>query len=595
VGRTGDLDATEALSDPAAVIVGGDREGLAEAWAAGHEVTLTPPKPGVVAWAESNLKLSERITNKPGSYLTQRTPYVREVLECFADDRVRRLALVWGAQTSKTTAIIVGMAYKLDVNPAPCLWVMPSTHLARSFSETRWMPLIDQNPTLARHKQADPDKYRLLEQHFDRMSVWFTGSNSPASLSSRSIAALCMDELDKFPAKGGKESAPLQLAEARVATYPQHIIVTTSTPTYEDGAIWTEWLKGDQRKYFVPCLGCGDAWSLEWEHIKWDETAKQDEGWNMERVAATARCVCPACGHAHEEADKQEMLERGEWRPTDFAAEPGRRSYHLSSLYAPWRKWADLAVKFLQDREAPGGLQDFYNRELAIPWKVEGSRITTAMIRERIDASPKYLLGQPPSDGVLARLMAVDVQQTELWWLVRQLHEDGSSYLVQYGSALGWGGLSEKFRELGCQWGIVDAGYAAKATSGVYNFVFGTAGKFCAAFGRTKKHNSSLKPWETGELQIDGTRTIRQMRFDALLWQERLYHDVLRDGRVPWYLPRDLAKDYVSQMQNEALVDDKDEKKWQRFGPNHLADCEKMALVYMDCFLSAFRAQNATP
>ncbi len=548
-----------------------------------------------MAWAESNLKLSERITNKPGSYLTQRTPYVREVLECFADDRVRRLALVWGAQTSKTTAIIVGMAYKLDVNPAPCLWVMPSTHLARSFSETRWMPLIDQNPTLARHKQADPDKYRLLEQHFDRMSVWFTGSNSPASLSSRSIAALCMDELDKFPAKGGKESAPLQLAEARVATYPQHIIVTTSTPTYEDGAIWTEWLKGDQRKYFVPCLGCGEAWSLEWEHIKWDETAKQDEGWNMERVAATARCVCPACGHAHEEADKQEMLERGEWRPTDFAAEPGRRSYHLSSLYAPWRRWADLAVKFLQDREAPGGLQDFYNRELAIPWKVEGSRITTAMIRERIDASPKYLLGQPPSDGVLARLMAVDVQQTELWWLVRQLHEDGSSYLVQYGSALGWGGLAEKFRELGCQWGIVDAGYAAKATSGVYNFVFGTAGKFCAAFGRTKKHNSSLKPWETGELQIDGTRTIRQMRFDALLWQERLYHDVLRDGRVPWYLPRDLAKDYVSQMQNEALVDDKDEKKWQRFGPNHLADCEKMALVYMDCFLSAFRAQNATP
>ncbi len=549
----------------------------------------------MVAWAEANLKLSERITNKPGSYLTQRTPYVREVLECFADERVRRLALVWGAQTSKTTAIIVGMAYKLDVNPAPCLWVMPSTHLARSFSETRWMPLIDQNPTLARHKQADPDKYRLLEQHFDRMSVWFTGSNSPASLSSRSIAALCMDELDKFPAKGGKESAPLQLAEARVATYPKHIIVTTSTPTYEDGAIWTEWLKGDQRKYFVPCLGCGEAWSLEWEHIKWDETAKQDEGWNMERVAATARCVCPACGHAHEEADKQEMLERGEWRPTDFAAEPGRRSYHLSSLYAPWRKWADLAVKFLQDREAPGGLQDFYNRELAIPWKVEGSRITTAMIRERIDASPKYLLGQPPSDGVLARLMAVDVQQTELWWLVRQLHEDGSSYLVQYGSALGWGGLSEKFRELGCQWGIVDAGYAAKATSGVYNFVFGTAGKFCAAFGRTKKHNSSLKPWETGELQIDGTRTIRQMRFDALLWQERLYHDVLRDGRVPWYLPRDLAKDYVSQMQNEALVDDKDEKKWQRFGPNHLADCEKMALVYMDCFLSAFRAQNASP
>ena len=49
-------------------------------------MTLEPPKLGVVEWAEGNLKLSERITNKPGSYLTSRTPYVREVLECFADD-----------------------------------------------------------------------------------------------------------------------------------------------------------------------------------------------------------------------------------------------------------------------------------------------------------------------------------------------------------------------------------------------------------------------------------------------------------------------------------------------------------------------------
>jgi phage terminase large subunit GpA-like protein len=553
------------------------------------------PVQDVVDWAESNLVISERTSATPGRYSTKLTPYVREVLEHFRNDRTRRLTLVWGAQTSKTTCILTGMAYRLDCAPSPCLWVMPSAHLAKSFCETRWIPLVDDCAALARHKPVNNDQFRMLEQHFDKMSVWFVGSNSPANLASRSISLLMMDEMDKFATQSRKEASPVQLAEARCVTYPNHLIVCTSTPTYEDGAIWTEWLKGDQRKYFVPCLGCAEAWSLEWEHIKWDETAKQEEGWNMERVAATARCVCPACGHTHEEADKQEMLERGEWRPTDFAAEPGRRSYHLSSLYAPWRKWADLAVKFLQDREAPGGLQDFYNRELAIPWKVEGSRVTTAMIRERIDASPKYLLGQPPSDGVLARLMAVDVQQTELWWLVRQLHEDGSSYLVQYGSALGWGGLSEKFRELGCQWGIVDAGYAAKATSGVYNFVFGTAGKFCAAFGRTKKHNSSLKPWETGELQIDGTRTIRQMRFDALLWQERLYHDVLRDGRVPWYLPRDLAKDYVSQMQNEALVDDKDEKKWQRFGPNHLADCEKMALVYMDCFLSAFRAQNATP
>ena len=553
-------------------------------------MTLEPPKLGVVEWAEGNLKLSERITNKPGSYLTSRTPYVREVLECFADDRVRRLALVWGAQTSKTTAIIVGMAYKLDNDPAPCLWVMPSTHLARSFSETRWMPLIDQNPTLARHKEPDPDKYRLLEQHFDRMSVWFTGSNSPASLSSRSIAALCMDELDKFPAKGGKESAPLQLAEARVATYPQHIIITTSTPTYEDGAIWEEWLKGDQRKYFVPCAGCGEAFVMEWETIKWSQEAKQDSAWNMEVVAETARCHCPACNHAHTEADKAQMLDRGEWRATDLAAEPGRRSYHLSSLYAPWRKWSDLAVKFLQDRETPGGLQDFYNRELALPWKAAGSLITTAMIRERVDASPRYTIGQPPEGKLLGRIMSVDVQQTELWWIIRELHEDGSSYLVDYGAAIGWDLIMEKFRHYKCFKGVVDSGYAAKTPAGVYDFVARSGGLFCAAKGRTVSQGLR-EPWKFQQI-LGAGHNIWMLQFDAEFWQARLYHDVLRDGRGKWYLPRDIAKDYVTQLQGEALVEKEGVAKWTRLGENHLADCEKMGLVLIDSIMSQYSAAN---
>jgi phage terminase large subunit GpA-like protein len=547
----------------------------------------------VVQWAETTLKLSERITNLPGTYSTARTPYVREVLECFADERVRRLALVWGAQTSKTTAIIVGMAYKLDNDPAPCLWVMPSTHLARSFSETRWMPLIDQNPKLARHKQADADKYRLLEQHFDRMSVWFTGSNSPASLSSRSIAALCMDELDKFPAKGGKESAPLQLAEARVATYPQHIIITTSTPTYEDGAIWSEWLKGDQRKYFVPCAGCGEPFVMEWETIKWTQDAKQDSAWNMELVAESARCHCPACDHAHTEADKAQMLERGEWRATDLAAEPGRRSYHLSSLYAPWRKWSDLAVKFLQDRETPGGLQDFYNRELALPWKAAGSLITTAMIRERVDASPRYTIGEPPEGKLLGRIMSVDVQQTELWWIIRELHEDGSSYLVDYGAAIGWDLIMEKFRHYKCFKGVVDSGYAAKTPAGVYDFVARSGGLFCAAKGRTVSQGLR-EPWKFQQI-LGAGHNIWMLQFDAEFWQARLYHDVLRDGRGKWYLPRDIAKDYVTQLQGEALVEKEGVAKWTRLGENHLADCEKMGLVLIDSIMSQFKAVTQSP
>ena len=46
-------------------------------------------------WAEKNLTLSARVTNIPGAYSTTLTPYVREPLEAFGDDSIRRVVLVW--------------------------------------------------------------------------------------------------------------------------------------------------------------------------------------------------------------------------------------------------------------------------------------------------------------------------------------------------------------------------------------------------------------------------------------------------------------------------------------------------------------------
>ena len=94
-------------------------------------------------WAEANLVLSERVSSSPGPYTTILTPYVREPLEDFRDDRVRTAVLCWGAQTAKTTTILAGLAYKLDMAPVPAMWVMPNENLARSFSEYRWQPMVD--------------------------------------------------------------------------------------------------------------------------------------------------------------------------------------------------------------------------------------------------------------------------------------------------------------------------------------------------------------------------------------------------------------------------------------------------------------------
>jgi phage terminase large subunit GpA-like protein len=552
-----------------------------------------PPKQSVVEWAEGNLHIGST-AHLHGPYRTRETPYIREPLETFADPNIRRLALVWAAQSAKTTLILSGIAYRLDQNPSPCLWVMPSTHLARSFSKSRWLPLIESSEALQRHKPANGDDLTVLEQKFSNgMNVYFTGSNSPSNLSSRSISLLALDEMDKFASKAGKEASPIQLAEARCVTFPDHLIICTSTPTYEDGAIWLEYMKGDKRRYFLPCRDCGEMQALEWESIKWDQSAKLDGGdWDMERVAQTTFYYCVKCGSPHPPSYKKNWLEFGEWRATDFSADKTRRSYHLSALYSPWRPWPELAVKFLQDRETPGGLQDFFNRELALPWKAAGSLITTAMIRERVDASPRYVIGEPPEGKMLGRIMSVDVQQTELWWIIRELHEDGSSYLVDYGAAIGWDLIMEKFRHYKCFKGVVDSGYAAKTPAGVYDFVARSGGLFCAAKGRTVSQGLR-EPWKFQQI-LGAGHNIWMLQFDAEFWQARLYHDVLRDGRGKWYLPRDIAKDYVTQLQGEALVEKEGVAKWTRLGENHLADCEKMGLVLIDSIMAQYSAAQPT-
>jgi len=395
-------------------------------------------------WAEQNLVLSPRVTNIPGPYSTSLTPYCREPLEAFGDDNIRRIVLVWGAQTSKTTTILAGLSYRLAERPCPALWVMPSEALARSFSETRWLPMIDDCPALAKEKPENTDKIKILEQHFKKMSLWFVGSNSPANLSSRSVALLMLDEVDKFSdGSSSKEAGALQLAEARVATYPQHLVVATSTPTTADSIIWNEWQKGDMRFYFVPCPSCGHKQKLIWGQVKWADDAKVEEGvYDFVKVRNSAYYECENCKGQIRDGQKTKMLREGEWIATNPKGEPGRRSYHLNGLYAPWVTFGSLAVKFLQDKyNGILGLQDFVNRVLAEPW----------MEHEKENLEIKagdYRMGEVRMGEKL--IMACDIQEAggfHAWSIVRAWDNEGKSRLVWAGRLETWGDIQAKAEE----------------------------------------------------------------------------------------------------------------------------------------------------
>lgn len=554
---------------------------------------LPPPPQSVSEWCEANLTLSARSSSSPGRYSTLLTPYVREPLDRTGQIGVKSITCCWAVQTSKTTMMMASLAWRIARKPTPSLWAMPSESLARSFSRDRLQPLIDDCPALAAEKPLDPDRYQTMEMAMKKMTLHLAGSGSASSASSRSIGALYLDEIDKMPEESKREAGMLHLFELRTRNFPQGMVFKTSTPTLDSGAVWQSFLAGDQRHYLVACISCNHQQKLEWEGVRWDQQARLDDGWDFRKVAATTHYVCRACAAPIEESQKTAMLRGGRWVAENPDAPRGVHSYHLNALYSPWVTWGELAVEFLREKESPGGLRNFINSSLAQPWVPQAATVKTAEIEEVVKASPEYRLGTCPVDEPGVLMMSVDVQQTELWWVIRAAMLDGTSYLIDYGTAIGWEAIRAIFSQeyptpsgnkVAPRFGIVDSGYAARSIAGVYDFVSTWPRTWAAYKGRTV--SQGMRQPVTFQEIMSRDKMIPLYQADDDFWKERLYLQSIQQRTAKWHLPRDLRRDYLTQMTGERLVERRGPRgtstlEWKTVGPNHLGDCEKMALVAM--------------
>lgn len=325
--------------------------------------------------------------------------------------------------------MLVMLAYAVDQDPGPILMVQSSMEAARSFSKNRLQPLLEDCPALAEHKTEDRHDFASAEMRLDNCSIYLQGAGNPAQLASRPIRYLFADETDKWPDESAREADSLSLAKERVKSFKNHKIVLASTPTLADGAIWQEFLHGDQRRYHVPCPHCGSFFVLKWDLVKWPEDAApgtvEDHVW----------LECPHCQGRITERHKADMLAGGIWIPGQAEASPGRLSYHLSELYSPWTRWDALAAKFLRaNKEArqgsTGALHNFVNSSLAEPWE---ERQQAAKAPEELNRLKTSLpSGEVPPDTV-ALTAGVDTQAAGFWFTIWAWDPDLTGHLVREG------------------------------------------------------------------------------------------------------------------------------------------------------------------
>jgi hypothetical protein len=467
-----------------------------------------------------------------------------------------------------------------------------------------------------------------LDQKLGASSILFTGSNSPGNLSSTPRRRVIQDEVDKFATSTSKESDATNLADQRTKNQPNPQRFKTSTPTIVEGLIWQEFLKGDMRRYFVPCPLCGRqhpssrrivlAWSKEYTvlpktgneaFVVWDKEARLSDGsWDLDRVERSARFQCPHCRGDILDAHKTWMNREGVWQPTKKAA-AGFVSRQLPSLYAcaPETTVGKLAKKFLEQKNSLLGLQGFINGDLAEPYMSQDrqSQRIELISRVKVEVVAQWI-----------KLMFIDCQGKRPWfWQVCRAFDGGNSHGFDAGPLDTWDEVRAKQLAHGildCSV-CVDSGFGARSDADVY--------KTCAAYGefvnrpppdhekkplhlgwlpskglpsnkRWKDPESGLLvPYYTREIDpFSGTMDAGKVAMELFEFSGDFFSEILESlrqgkGGYKWSIDEAVAtEEYWRHMDSEIKEPTFNRKtgktvfQWaprSKHWPNHMKDCER--------------------
>jgi phage terminase large subunit GpA-like protein len=414
------------------------------AWSVGFLEGLRPEQPLTVSeWADRYRKLSSKASAEPGPWRTSRTPYLREPMDCLSSESfVQRVVMMFAAQTGKTEAGSNWLGYVIDHAPGPMLCVQPTIEMAKRLSKQRLESMITDTPCLA--AKIAPARSRdsgntMFSKEFSGGIMLMAGANSATGLRSAPCRYLFADEVDAFPDDVDGEGSPLALAERRTTTFARRKILITSTPTVKDfSTIEAEYLRSDQRRYFVPCPSCGEMQWLKWGQLKWKEANPE-----------TVLYECERCKERWPERHKPQLLADGQWRATAPAGNGKTAGFHLSGLYSPlgWCSWEQLVDDFLRAKGDAPALKAFVNTRLAETWEEDYSAKVNAdgLMAKRLAYEP----GTCP-DGVVLLTAGVDVQDNRLAVSVWGWGEGETGWLIWHQELMGdptqtevWGQLDQ--------------------------------------------------------------------------------------------------------------------------------------------------------
>lgn len=375
---------------------------------------IRQPEP-LSRWADDHRIIGDGAGPEPGRWRTDRTPYMREIMDAVTAPEVREVVMCTGVQLGKTELILNAVCYYMLHEPSPMMLVEPSDELAGDIGSDRIDTMIQASPELRplfglaedRQKSRKTGKLKIGIKRFLGGYLKLTSAASTTGLRSRPIRVVLCDEVDAYPPRS--DGNAVDMAIGRTTNFANRKVLITSTPgAVGSSEVWRRLGACARYEYRIPCQHCGAPIVWSWPQVKWDKNKDGDSD------PATARLECPLCGGVVRGSGPASsvQLATGEWVLVSGDPASGRLGFHLPSLYSPWMSLESMAAEWLAANHARDvdRLRTFIQDRLAEPWDER-----PPAWRASSDTAAKSRFEDSPNHEAIRYLTAgVDVQRDRL-------------------------------------------------------------------------------------------------------------------------------------------------------------------------------------
>ncbi len=286
-------------------------------------------------------------------------------------DQSQYLTILKAAQVGLSTCSILKNHFDAKDRKMDIIYTLPTDQDSRVFVGGKVNRIIANNPCML----ADVADKDSIEQKAIGMSmIYFRGTWSKKAAIMITADRLVHDE---------KDSSKLDVIneyQARLQHSKLKQIHTFSHPSLPETGVHLDWIKSDQKHWFIKCPHCS-----KWHYLSWDTDNPKNMSIDIERQIFT----CKLCGG---ELDR-ESRRNGQWvrkyRNREISG------YWVPLSIAPWITAKDIVAKY---KDPESTLEFFYNKVLGLPYADGSSKLLRQHFMQNLTGEP---WAAPVSDRIV--------------------------------------------------------------------------------------------------------------------------------------------------------------------------------------------------